>query len=300
MNNDLNKYMFQHFENALNIGWNENSSIKNKKVSIDKCFIEQLKIFCESPLNHDLNGKHREIEINGKKYVKGFGEIRILDMKKKIRYAAPNIIIDDILDGIYIPNPDFIDAVKSSPKPGEIEYEEFISRYNPDNYWGEEENHVKKINAAVAELKKGIEEFRSYIEDNDMINCVTLDGSLLNYAINAGKTETALYIIESGIDVNIFGGIELLNAIKMNMTEVADILIEHDICMDDSVMNANPLVSAIRYGDKYLVLKLLNRKPELVKTYTNEFVKNCTMLDIARRCNNTEIIDVLQEYLINN
>ena len=30
-----------------------------------------------------------------KKYVKGFGEIRIIDLKKKIRYAAPNVIIDD-------------------------------------------------------------------------------------------------------------------------------------------------------------------------------------------------------------
>ena len=36
-------------------------------------------------------------EIDGKKYVKGFGEIRIIDLKKKIRYAAPNVIIDDIL-----------------------------------------------------------------------------------------------------------------------------------------------------------------------------------------------------------
>ncbi|WFR59093.1 ankyrin repeat domain-containing protein [Anaerocolumna sp. AGMB13025] len=300
MNKDLNKYMFQHFENAFNIGWNDNKSANNQKVSLDDKFYEQLKLFCESPLNYDLNGKHREIEVDGKKYVKGFGEIRILDLNKKIRYAAPNIIIDDILEGIYIPDSEFVEAVKLSPKPGEIEYEEFISRYNPDTYWGEEDYYVQKINSAVAELSKGIKEFRYCIEDNDIKNCVTLDGSLLNYAINIGKNDIASYLIEAGIDINIFGGIELLNAIKMNMTEVADVLIEKDIYMDDTVMNANPLVSAIRSGDKHLVLKLLNKKPELVKTYSNEFVRNCTMLDIARRCNNTEIIDILQGYVMEN
>ena len=99
MNSDMTKYCYQHFENAYNIGWNVNfDSTVESKETFDSIFIEKLTLYCENPLNSDLNGVCRETEIDGKKYVKGFGEIRIIDLKKKIRYAAPNVIIDDILN----------------------------------------------------------------------------------------------------------------------------------------------------------------------------------------------------------
>lgn len=98
MNSDMTKYCYQHFENAYNIGWNTNfDSTVESKETFNSIFIEKLTSYCENPLNSDLNGVCRETEIDGKKYVKGFGEIRIIDLKKKIRYAAPNVIIDDIL-----------------------------------------------------------------------------------------------------------------------------------------------------------------------------------------------------------
>ena len=103
MNSDMTKYCYQHFENAYNIGWNVNfDSTVESKETFDSIFIEKLTLYCENPLNSDLNGVCRETEIDGKKYVKGFGEIRIIDLKKKIRYAAPNVIIDDILNGKYV------------------------------------------------------------------------------------------------------------------------------------------------------------------------------------------------------
>ena len=120
----MTKYCYQHFENAYNIGWNVNfDNIVESKETFDSIFIEKLTLYCENPLNRDLNGVCREIEIDEKKYVKGFGEIRIIDLKKKIRYAAPNVIIDDILNGKYIPPIEFIDAVLTGPTFDSEEYQ---------------------------------------------------------------------------------------------------------------------------------------------------------------------------------
>ena len=146
MNSDMTKYCYQHFENAYNIGWNVNfDSTVESKETFDSIFIEKLTLYCENPLNSDLNGVCRETEIDGKKYVKGFGEIRIIDLKKKIRYAAPNVIIDDILNGKYIPPIEFVDAVLTGPTFDSEEYQEFYLNYSEKNFWGENEENLKKI-----------------------------------------------------------------------------------------------------------------------------------------------------------
>ena len=153
MNSDMTKYCYQHFENAYNIGWNTNfDSTVESKETFDSIFIEKLTSYCENPLNSDLNGVCRETEIDGKKYVKGFGEIRIIDLKKKIRYAAPNVIIDDILSGKYIPPIEFIDAVLTGPTFDSEEYQEFYLNYSEKNFWGENEENFEKI-AKVLELE---------------------------------------------------------------------------------------------------------------------------------------------------
>ena len=56
MNCDFTKYSYQHYENAINIGWNRNNSITN--IDIDKEFMNKLKIHCENPINMELNGKY--------------------------------------------------------------------------------------------------------------------------------------------------------------------------------------------------------------------------------------------------
>ena len=99
----MTKYCFQHFENAYNIGWKNNHK-SSKQEDYGKEFIEKLKVFCQYPVNKDLNGKFRYLDAKeGGKCVTGFGEIRIIDIKNNIRYAAPNIIVLDILDGLYFP-----------------------------------------------------------------------------------------------------------------------------------------------------------------------------------------------------
>lgn len=148
---DMSKYQFLHYENAYNIGWheNENPLIFDNTNYIDDVFLEKLKIHCETPFNRERSGKHRVYIIDGKKYAKGFGEIRILDLDKGIRYAAPNIIFDDIIDRLYIPSQEFVAAVKRAPLPTDMEYTDFLSRYSKENFWGESKESVNNINNAI-------------------------------------------------------------------------------------------------------------------------------------------------------
>ena len=84
MNTDMTKYCFQHFENAYNIGWKNNHK-SSKQEDYGKEFIEKLKVFCQYPVNKDLNGKFRYLDAKeGGKCVTGFGEIRIIDIKNNI------------------------------------------------------------------------------------------------------------------------------------------------------------------------------------------------------------------------
>ena len=61
MNTDMTKYCFQHFENAYNIGWKNNHK-SSKQEDYGKEFIEKLKVFCQYPVNKDLNGKFRYLD----------------------------------------------------------------------------------------------------------------------------------------------------------------------------------------------------------------------------------------------
>ena len=291
MNCDFSKYSFQHYENAINIGWNRNNRIKQE--SCDREFLEKLKCHCSHPINVDYNGKYREIEQNGQKLVSGFGEIRILDLKNEIRYAAPNIIYEEIKDGFYIPPTEFVEAVKTSPLPYDEQYSKFMERYLKECYWGESEERVKKVNSVLIILEKGKESFCECIQDRTNLELVTHKGSLLNYAITERKEEIAILLIHSDIDINMFEGVELLSAIENGFTSIADMLIEKNIVMDSSELKVNPLVNAIKYHNNYIAKKLIQRKPELIVSYTNEYVKNCTILDVAKRYKNEEIVKLL-------
>lgn len=109
-----------------------------------------------------------------------------------------------------------------------------------------------------------------------------------------------MYLIEKGIDINAFDGIELINAIENNMTDVAIELIEGDIFIDSDMIKYNPLFIAVVYNNKDVVLKLRNRRKELMKTYNNEYVRNCTILDFAKRYadrySSNEILNIIMKY----
>lgn len=296
MYRDFTKYMFQHFENAYNIGWKENSVLKEKEIHsiMDDKFIESLEQFCKFRVNSSKDGKYKIIRKEGKKFVKGFGEIRVINKENNVRYAAPDTILDDIIEGIYLPPKEFIESVKNGPKPKEIEYKEFMQNYTVKNYWGETAEYAEKITHIVDMLKKGGIEFLKDIQSENMINCVTDKGSLLNYAIEEKKEKEALYLIEAGIEINTFGGIELLNAIINNLTEAAKVLIEKGIYMEKEELKRNPLFQAIRCKNKAIVLKLLKEKQELIKTYSNEYVRDYTILDAAKWCKDEEIIKIIK------
>lgn len=295
LNCDFSKYSFQHYEDAINVGWNANSDMST--IIMDIGFMEKLKFYCDNPVNVDYNGKIQEIEVDGKKHVKGFGEIRILDLKNGKRYAAPNVIYEEIKEGVYIPPSSFIEAVKSGPLPTEDVYKEFLQHYSADFYWGESEEKVNRINLIVHLMKSNSEGFKEYIQDTSNLDLVTQRGSLLNYAILERKKEEAMILINKGIDINMFEGVELLSAIEKGYTDIADMLIDKDVVMDVSELKVNPLVSAIRFHDNYIAEKLLKKNPELLITYSNEFVKNCTMIDIAKRFSNENIISILNQYI---
>ena len=55
-------------------------------------------------------------------------------------------------------------------------------------------------------------------------------------------------------------------------------------------MKDNPLVSAIRFSNAFLVEELMKNYRNLIVTYSNEYVRNCSVLDIAERTKNEKII----------
>ena len=97
------------------------------------------------------------------------------------------------------------------------------------------------------------EGFKDYILNNDLINIVVPKGSLLNYTITEGKEKEALWLIENGIDINAFDGLELMTAIKKNNNIIAKKLIDEGIVINSREMKDNPLVSAIRFSNAFLV-----------------------------------------------
>ena len=227
VNTDMTKYCFQHFENAYNIGWKNNHK-SSKQEDYGKEFIEKLKVFCQYPVNKDLNGKFRYLDAKeGGKCVTGFGEIRIIDIKNNIRYAAPNIIVLDILDGLYFPPKEFIDAVMDCPEYASEEYKDFIRAYTEHNFWGENKQVIENIETACLLIQQDHNYFKEFVLENKAINIVTKKGSLLNYAIQLKDNEIAEWLIEEKIDINSFDGLELLTALKMNNTRIALQLLRH-------------------------------------------------------------------------
>lgn len=60
-------------------------------------------------------------------------------------------------------------------------------------------------------------------------------------------------------------------------------LLRHGIITDGDEMKSNPLLFAIKIGSRELVEELMTKHRHLVAVYTNEYVKNYTILDIAKR-----------------
>ena len=96
------------------------------------------------------------------------------------------------------------------------------------------------------ESLENFEVFKDYILNDNMINIVTPRGSLLNYTIIEEKEKEALWLIENGIDINAFDGLELMTAIKKNDNVIAKTLIDNGIVTNGKEMKDNPLVISRR------------------------------------------------------
>ena len=286
---DLSKYQFLHFENAFNIGWHNNKEkINANKIDyIDDEFLIKLKIHCDKPINIDRCGKHRYFD---EKHVEGFGEIRILDLDNNIRYASPNIIYRDILDGLYVPTKEFVLAVKNAPLPNDKIYIDFISRYTKEYYYGESKDTSLKINEMISEINNG--NIKKYFNEfPNMINSVTLNGSILNMLIMKSYDKEVEYILNTNIDLNAFQGIELITALEMNNSYIAKLLINNNIEINTNYIQTNPLYLAIRNNEPDIVKQLLETNKETIKNYKDK----PSLVDIAKKYNNIEIIELINK-----
>ena len=174
-------------------------------------------------------------------------------------------------------------------------YKELI--FGEKDIISKQKENLKKI-VKVLELAGDFEGFKDYILNNDLINIVVPKGSLLNYTITEGKEKEALWLIENGIDINAFDGLELMTAIKKNNNIIAKKLIDEGIVINSREMKDNPLVSAIRFSNAFLVEELMKNYRNLIVTYSNEYVRNCSVLDIAERTKNEKIINIVKKYLV--
>ena len=286
---DLSKYQFLHYENALNIGWHNNKEkiIANKIDYIDDEFLIKLKIHCDKPINIDRCGKHRYFD---EKHVEGFGEIRILDLVNNIRYASPNIIYRDILDGLYVPTKEFVLAVKNAPLPDDKIYIDFISRYTKEYYYGENKDTSLNINTMISDINNG--NINKYFNKfPNMINSVTLNGSILNMLIMKSYDKEVEYILNTNIDLNAFQGIELITALEMNNSYIAKLLISNNIEINTNYLQTNPLYLAIRNNEPDIVKQLLETNKETIKNYKDK----PSLVDITKKYNNIVIIEMINK-----
>lgn len=190
-----------------------------------------------------------------------------------------------------------IDAVMDCPEYASEEYKDFIRAYTEHNFWGENKQVIENIETACLLIQQDHNYFKEFVLENKAINIVTKKGSLLNYAIQLKDNEIAEWLIEEKIDINSFDGLELLTALKMNNTRIALQLLRHGIITDGDEMKSNPLLFAIKIGSRELVEELMTKHRHLVAVYTNEYVKNYTILDIAKRYKNDQIIQTVKKYL---
>lgn len=287
---DLSKYQFLHFENALNIGWHNNKQkvVMSEINYIDNEFLRKLKIHCDQPLNKVRCGKHRCFELNGKKQVEGFGEIRILDLDNHIRYASPNIIYRDILDGFYVPTIEFVFAVKNAPLPNDKIYTNFISRYTREYFYGESEDLSRKIKSMILEINNGNSE-RYFNEFPNMIDTVTENGSILNILIMKSQDKEVEFILNTDFNLNAFQGAELLSAIEMKKSCIAKLLIHKNIEIVTNQIQTNPLFSAIRYGEIDIAKQLILTRKDTIRNYESK----PTLIEIAEKYNNLELIELI-------
>lgn len=289
---DFTYYSHQHFEDSYNIGWDG----CEKNLDINDSFMDNLLIYFETPFNKVRNGNYKILDFHGKQYTLGLSEIRVLSEDERTCYAAPDMILHNILNNNYVPPKGFMEAVINGAKPNTDAYKEYILRYNEAHLWGKNKDYIEIVDYLVDLIENNPVDFKKVINANkDYLDIVTLKGSLLNYCILKGKIDLSLYLIDAGININNFSGIEILSAINTGQEELITILLRNNINVNVSNMKNNPIFIAIRKGDLKLT-KLLIDKTEFCIKYNNEFYQDMDMIKFSKLCNKNEIYEFLIHY----
>lgn len=281
---DLTYYCLHHFENSYNVGWIDVQD-DFPKVSLSQEFMAKLWEYIKFPLNvHRSSNDSVLVHYNGEKKTLGFSEIRVLSKDSLKRYAAPDLIFHYVTKYNYCPPEEFIEAVLTGPKPGSSEYIHFMSKYNEENLWGE--------NAEIVELsemlrKNIISHSNAYVirileENLEYIHILTKEGSLLNLSILNRNIALAKQLLTMGIDLNKFSGIELISALTHEEDDLIELLLARNVMFNLSSPRTNPLFIATRKGNLKAVQLLLENGVDPSIEYSNEFMRNFSVIDLAR------------------
>jgi len=135
----------------------------------------------------------------------------------------------------------------------------------------------------------------------EMLTWETPFGTWLHVAVAYGHLEIIEFLLDAGIDVNVQGGTFSTNALERAATkgyvDIVEYLIKHNIEIDTSEPDKNPLFAAI-YGGYFGVVKLLvENNIDITIKYSGESMKNMGAYEFAIERGETEIAAYLKQKL---
>lgn len=292
---DLSYYSRFHFENARNVGFGRMTGVK-KNNQLPAEFMTRLLKYLKYPLNSVRGGTFKTVQFENIEYTLGFSEIRVLDGKGRV-YAAPDEIVANILTEDYLPPKEFVDAVMYGVSPDSDEYQTYLRRYRPEYCWGASNAYVADVVGLVELISSGnLRQLKKLLEERrELLELVTGNGSLLNEAITRGREDIALYLLDSGISLERFEGIELLTAVESGLESVVIALMDRNIPIKMDRPRNNPLFLAIGRYQNRIAEFLYRTNKSLVTTYNTEFTRDCNILQWTKMCNNTAFMDFLMK-----
>lgn len=290
MYNDLTYYTHTHFENALNIGWCVGNTSKDDRGDRSE-LARKLIPYLDYTVN-TIEGNARTVDFDGQSYLVGFREIRVIGADG-IVYAAPDRILDDILQGRYTPPNCFVDALEEGFAPSSEVYQRYLERYNFETLWGRHDDEIRTVRHLTELIREGkVESLRMLTEAQRLI--VTEYGSLVNTAIEISDEECVLKLVELGFPIHLHSGVELLSAIRKGYNIASLCLLKKGVPVFSKTVQQNPLFMAIAYGNNEIAKYLLKEKPDLAKEYSNAFLNKCDIMRWAAKNNNQEFISYIR------
>ena len=289
---DFTLYSYAHFENAQNIGWH---IPKHECGDADNQTTELLSRFLDYRVNTTRGaGTIKKYTYNGKEYFLGCAEFRIISKEGHV-YAIPDSVIQMVQQGSYRLPSTVMNSLSDGYLPGTEYYSNFITRYNPDCFWGASDQYIeagKKAKDIVA--SNMISNIESMLDAApETLDVITDEGSLLHVAIKHKAEDAAFFLIEKNIKLNRYNGGELFAAIDYGMDMIAFRLIDLDIPMQNYSPQNNPLFYSIMKRSNSIAKKLVDEQKSLFQTYDTPFVRNCNVLQWCARCGNIEMLKYL-------